>query len=100
MANGEWRVGTAPTRYSQFAIRYSLLAIRHSLFAQFSPLRRLLLRRRRVRAAEDQPARVAIDILHHLVDLGERAPPVDREPLPFAQPAVGEAREPGRAGGR
>src|SRR5262249_57132513 len=80
--NWRWGVGVEP---------FSLLRYWQSP----SPLR-LVVRRRRVRAAEDQAARVAVDVLHHLVDLGERAPAVGREPLPFAQAVGGEARQPCR----
>src|SRR5690242_7769650 len=76
----------------------TLLATRYSQFAKCPSPLRLVVRRRRRRAgaAEEQAARVAVDALHHLVDLGERAPAVGGEPLPFAQPVVGEARESGR----
>src|SRR5438093_13572192 len=58
--------------------------------------RGLLVRGRYVGAAEDQPARVPVDVLEGALDLRERTPSVGREPLPFAQSVGGEAREPAR----
>src|ERR1700680_729496 len=53
-----------------------------------------VLRHRAAVAAEQDPLRIAVEILDGAIEIGKRAPAVDRERFPFAQPRSGETRHP------
>src|ERR1700693_672968 len=53
-----------------------------------------VLRHRAAAAAEQDPLRIAVQILDGAIKIGKGAPAVDRQRFPFAQPRSGETRHP------